>query len=390
MKNYTIIISCFLAAFLLSACQENGDDTRLQPGAEFIFYPTIQEMVMQTKAANNNFFEEGDEVEIIINQTSGSGVTTGPVTFIYQYGSDGVFRGNPDGYHFPADDSYITDLEIVWPTQAWKEQNTNHILTDQRELGNYRKSDWLNAASSIEGLMPAEAPVPVEFAHQHSVLEFQLVGQTINDLDIRSLVIELNAGGEETAYWAYCGNANGRAELMLEAGTAIVVDTDNYLFGRAEIADKNNNLVSCNIIMPRTNILLKSGYKYLITLSSSGYDINGILTLGGWYSASSDSGIGIPLTPPTQDQHGNYLIHTPAELISLSYLIRHYTDNTTVQWHQQTYILVDNLVFTESDIEHWVSIPRQDFTGRFLLNENVVETISYVINGVVSALNLFE
>ena len=89
--------------------------------------------------------------------------------------------------------------------------------------------------------------------------------------------------------------------------------------------------------------------------------MNAYVYLSGFLEA--EEGIGIPFQQPTPDMDGNFLINTPNQLISLSYLMRNYNDGTTFVWSTRTYIISDALTMSADDVAKYLPIPRSLFTG---------------------------
>lgn len=276
-------------------------------------------------------------------------------TFVYKYGADGIFRGSPSGYFFPLDNTYIDELTAIWPREAIRQQG---LVTDQRELDAYRLSDQLIAVASTVGIMPTDAPVPLTFVRETTLLEFQLAGQNVAGLAIQSLILELELDRTTpTAFWAYCGNENGHAQLILPAGTSIQA-SDGYMIGRIHGSDG----ADYTIIMEATDVTLLAGTKYVMTLTPRGYDLLGSVGIGGWIQ-ETESGIAIPFVQPVPNTDGDYLVQTAAQLITMSYLIRHYTNGTTIAWPTMRYILSEDLDLTDEEAQQYIPIPKSLFTG---------------------------
>ncbi|MCD8031621.1 MAG: hypothetical protein LUF85_12590 [Bacteroides sp.] len=300
-------------------------------------------------------------------------------TYIYEYGADGIFRGKPSGYFFPLDNTYIDELTAIWPREAIRQQG---LVTDQRELDAYRLSDQLIAVASTVGIMPTDAPVPLTFVRETTLLEFQLAGRNVAGLGIVSLILELELDGSTpTAFWAYCGNENGHAQLILPAGTAIEAP-DGYMIGRIRGSDG----ADYTIIMEATDITLQAGTKYVITLTPRGYDMLGSVGIGGWIQ-EIESGIAIPFVQPVPNTDGDYLVQTAAQLITMSYLIRHYTDGTTIQWPDKRYILSEDLDLTDEEAQQYIPVPASLFNGKVTQDGEEVTSIIY---GDGQVLELFD
>ncbi len=375
--------SIYAAAFLLGLVSFTGctnDDgkavTTDETGrGELIFMPYVEANSAATRDLGNTFFSEGYEIDVTLKSNAINGTSQ---TFVYKYGADGIFRGSPEGYFFPLDNTYINELTAIWPREAIRQQG---VITDQRELDAYRLSDQLIAVASTVGIMPTDAPVPLTFVRETTLLEFQLAGQNVAGLAIQSLILELELGGSTpTAFRAYCGNENGHAELILPAGTSIVAP-DGYMIGRIRGSDG----ADYTIIMEATNVTFQAGTKYVITLTPRGYDLLGSVSIGGWIQ-EIESGIAIPFVQPVPNTEGDYLVRTAAQLVTMSYLIRHYTNGTTIDWPTMRYILAEDLTITPEEAVQYIGIPAS-------LNVEVTqggESVTFVTDTNGDILQLFD
>lgn len=365
MKNIKYILSVIFAALILSACsKEEGINTSSDD--ELTFSATVQDIAgIGKQSIGQDFFAVGQSIDVSI-LSSKSGATT--QSFVYTYGSDGIFRGNP-GYRFPLDDTYISHLTAVWPSGAIRTQG---MITDQRTAENYQLADWISAtaATTADGIMPTSAPVPLTFTRENTMLDFELVGQNSEGVDIQSLVIEVHTGDQAQAYWAYCENPNGHAQLILEAGSKLL-SPDNYLIGRL----KANPDTDYTIIFPQTDIVLDAGKRYLVTLTPQGYHMYLYAMIGGW--DQGEDGIGIPFQQPTPDVNGEFAIETPLQLITMSYLVRHYNDAQTFSWGTRTYNIDNGFAITAADAAEYIPIPKSLFSGQVTYNGNPIDTLRY-------------
>lgn len=289
---------------------------------------------------------------------------------LYIYGTDGIFTGNPP-YEFNLDDTYISTLSAVWPADA---PPTGAFEPDQRDEEAYRRADWLVASASASGIMATNIPVPLQFRHNNCLLEFELAGQNVDGLEITELLIELEIDGVPTACWAYCGNENGRASLLLKDGT-MLSSKPGELIGTIPGADGDRY----TIILPVMDIPLEAGKRYLVTLTPQGYDMDIFVFIGTFESASGEreTGIAVPFHLPDQGEEGDYIIRTPIQLVTASYVVRHYTDGRTPDFPGATYILTDDFQMTPEAAELYIPIPRSLFTGQFILNGQVIDSLPY-------------
>ncbi len=100
------------------------------------------------------------------------------------------------------------------------------------------------------------------------------------------------------------------------------------------------------------------------------------------------TGIGVPFHQPEEGDNGDYVIQTAVQLITMSYVVRHYTDGSTIQWPTLTYTLADDFEMTAEYADLYIPIDREiyGFTGKVIYQEKEIESIPYG-NGEV--LNLF-
>ncbi|MCD7915169.1 MAG: fimbrillin family protein [Tannerellaceae bacterium] len=383
MKYYQYIIrfTAVAISFVLFACGE-GEEDQVLPGTtsgELAFSVTMEDLVdVTTKGEANTFFKTGDQLKVTL-RSSQSGAAEETLTYVYQ--DDGVFRGNPP-YYFPLDDSYILTLEAEWPINAI---NTGGFIADQREEENYREADWLLATASVSGVMATDVPVPLHFNHNNCLLEFELAGQNAQGMAIEELILDLRVDGQETACYAYCQNENGRASLLLKDGTQLVSEA-NQIIGSLKVQDNSSRY---SILLDTVDMTLEAGKRYLVTLVSQGYNTDMYVFLGTFYQGTGETedGIGVPFHLPDEGEMGDYIIHTPVQLITVSYVIRHYTDGSTIQWPTLTYTLADDFEMTAEYAELYIPIPADTFTGTIIYQGSPVTELPY--NGT-ETLQLFE
>ncbi|MCD8167053.1 MAG: hypothetical protein LUE93_13640, partial [Bacteroides sp.] len=355
-----------LALLLLFSCSEKETAGTESTYGELTLSSYIDERNSASERGyGDTFFRTNDEIRVTIQSDNPTG---GQGTYPYFYGEDGIFRGNP-AYRFSPDDTPVTTLQAVWPADA---SNDGHFIDDQREFDNHRRGDWLVATASTSGIMPTNIPVPLTFNHNNALLEFELVGQNSQGLNIEELLIELEVGDEPIACWAYCGNDNGRASLIVPAGTRFS-SSAGYLIGTIYAGSSSSRYT---IIMPQVDYDLQAGMKYLVSLTPRGYNLEVYIRIGGW-NDDLDAGIGIPLYHPTEEDNGDYIVRTGAQLITMSYLMRHYYDGTTIAWPTLTYTIESTLELTEEEAALYIPIPRSLFTGTILYNGESVTSIPY-------------
>ena len=374
-----IISIGFACAALLAGTGCQQDDS-MGTSRELSFAPVVEDLQTVTRSDGNDFFEAGFAIDVNITTT-----VQAEQTYNYVYGTAGTFEGNPP-FRFTMDDDYITTLEAVWP--AGTDENTAFI-TDQRLYENFRRADRLKATGVLQGVMPTDAPVPLYFERQNTMLEFELAGQNTVGLIIKSLLIELQSpSGEPTAYWAYCDTSedgNGHAQLILPPNTVIEAE-EGYLIGTLTVVPDDHY----TIIFPATSVTLEAGKRYLCTLTPQGYPMNIYATIGGWNSAGDEEGIGIPFQQPTQDVNGSFRIDTPQQLITMSYLIRHYDDGTTFDWSTRTYVLADDLgsIMNSDFASKYKPLSQAEYPGVKIVDTND-EPVTEITYGEDQVLPLF-
>lgn len=379
MKKIAIISFALAGLTLFGSCSKDKEQGFTEK--ELTFAPVVDQMESpETKSDGNNFFETGYQIDINITTAA---KPTAP--FVYTYNkSDGIFRGNPP-FRFTLDDDYITTLEAVWPAGY---NPAAPFITDQRLLENFRKADRLKATGTLTGVMPTNAPVPLHFERQNTMLEFELAGQNTEGLRIKSLLIELqNPAGQAQAYWAYCGTDNGNAQLILPPNTRILAQ-EGYLIGTLTVVPDDNY----TIIFPLTDITLEAGKRYLVTLTPQGYPMNIYCFVGEW-NEDPNTGVGIPFQQPTPDVNGTFRIDTPQQLITMSYLIRHYTDGTTFDWPTRTYVISDGLaaLMTPELAARYVPIPSAIYPDvKVVDTQEPAQPVATITYGTGQSLALFQ
>lgn len=356
MKKNNYIMLAIALSMSLNGCQkEEHTIDRNGSKAELLLAPEVEgNGTGRTRAVGDDFFVQGDAIMVELTTNKGGAAQT----YNYVYGSDRIFRGSPAAYHFPLDDTYITDLTAKWPGDTERAQG---LVTDQRLLADYKSADWMTGAksSSVEGIMATDAPVPLVFTRENVLLDFELVGQNTTGLNIEELLIELQttAEGGARAFWAYCGNPNGHAELIMEAGSRIL-SSENYLIGRIRVEGQSNDYT---IIFPQTDITLQAGHRYLITLTPQGYFMEAFVTIVSF--EEGDGGIGIPFPQPVPDGNGNFVLSNPLQLVALAYLVRNYDDGRSFVWSQRNYIIADGFTMTPEAAARYIPISTSIFSG---------------------------
>ncbi|MCC8020247.1 MAG: fimbrillin family protein [Rikenellaceae bacterium] len=318
-----------------------------------------------SRAVGDEFFGSGYEIDVHL-ETS---YNTATQSFVYTYQGNNIFSSTSP-FYFATDDTYITELTAIWPRQSVRDQG---LLTDQREFENFRLADWLTAEATSLNVMPTDAAVPLNFERDNVLVEFEIAGQNAEGIDIKELIIEIEVEDTPTAFWAYCGDENGHAQILLDKTTSLRSD-ESYLIGRMKVTDN----YEYTIIFPAVDIDLVPGHRYLVTLTAQGYDIDAYVFIGGWVQPG-EYGIGIPFAPPEPTEDDDFIISQPYQLISMSYLIRHYPNPDTFVWTERTYVVSDSLIMPDDLAEQYIPIPRGDFNG------SIVDESGYPIETVPTA-----
>lgn len=408
IPNYILATIC--AGALSTACQqeEYTPSSNDNPKELLLSSESISDRIEANVRANGNTFFS-DKYKLIKLFITPSGTGSKEVEKIYTY-TNRIFKGNDDAnkYYFQMNDAYISKLVAKWPSErgtgddsAIGADGTVSIPTDQRSLDNYRKADWLtasveNSSNTIEGIMPTDAPVPLHFTRNNARLEFEIQGQNAYGQSITSLILELQLAGSNgttkaTAFWAYPNEETGHAEVILPGGSKLTTPRANYMIGRIAVAGKKN--YTGTVIMPdQLNIDLKANTSYLVTLTPRGDNLIASITIGGF--GQDEEGIGMPFQLPTPDPKGVYEINNAAQLMTLSYILREYKVGSTstsesefdqkvsaIEWHEQTYKLVSDIVISEDLIWKPVTKDSELSESNFDLNGFTItqksETISF-------------
>ncbi|MCD8101372.1 MAG: fimbrillin family protein [Alistipes sp.] len=315
-----------------------------------------------SRTVGDEFFAAGYLIDVSLS-TSYNATTQ---KFVYEYNKNNIFTSSSP-FYFATDDTYITELTAIWPQQSVRDQG---LVTDQRELENFRLADWLTAEATSLKIMPTDAAVPLNFERDNVLVEFEIAGQNAEGIDIKELIIEIDVNNTPTAFWAYCGDENGHAQILLDGTTSLRSD-ESYLIGRMKVTDN----YEYTIIFPAVDIDLEPGHRYLVTLTAQGYDIDAFVYIGGWVQPE-EYGIGIPFAPPEPTEYDDFIITQPYQLVSMSYLIRHYPNPDTFTWTARTYMISDSLILPDDIAEQYRPIPRSDFNGK-IVNESgdEIETV---------------
>lgn len=358
VKSFIYIVAAIAGMSLFTACQ--SDDTSIAEAneKELTLYPTVSNMGQQilTRAAANNFFKSGDEVTVKVTTNRLSGNKS---SHTYSYDATGTFSGINNPFRFKLDNTYITQLVASWPTDAIR---TEGIITDQRKFEEYRKADWLSAEAKTTNILPTAEPVPLLFEHEQSRLTFRVAGQNAYGIDIKDLIVELDAvleegkGAEKAAFRAHC-KADGTAELILPAGTKIAPDGtegSRSLIGLVTLDSRDEAVKDYrgSIYIPgNTNITLKKNTDYLVTLTPQGYDLYAQITINGFSQGEGYVGIPIQMPKKMEGEEEHYSIDTPLQLVTLSLLLQGYIKSEEAvagEWNTYTYTLKEGLVMTEN------------------------------------------
>lgn len=360
MKTYinpTLLSVCLL----LSACGESNEPGNLPEdgkGTALSIVPTVEDATATPLTrATKMFFNDYDEISVNIKTTRDAAGTD--YTYIY---NEGTFSGKDNkGFFFSLDNTAISELTATWPSAASKEKTG--IVLDQRKDKDFQQADELQAEVKACNIMPTAAPLPLIFKHMQSRLTFKMAGQNANGLNIEKLILELEyhvsgEGDSEVtkpgAFWAHCSNNYEYAELILPAGTTISADKvanttvnseGRYMIGEATISG-TTNYTGGIWLASDTEVTLKAGYEYIVTLTPEGYNLVANFEIHGF---SQDEGyIGIPIQMPTLKEGTTYSIDNCTQLVTLSQILAgNIKDASAKTWKGYSYILKSGLQLTK-------------------------------------------
>lgn len=355
------------------ACGCSNDREQIYGDGELRIQPRVAEPEYGgnvTRAVEDEFFVVGNEIEVTIKTSK----ATQAKKYGYTFRPGGFFKGNP-GFRFSVDDTYIEELTAVWPAEAVQYEE---FISDQRELEDFRLADWLKS-DPVKGLMPTDEPLPLTFRHQNALLDFELAGQNVAGVNIESLVLGImldENSDDETACWAFCGNSDGHASLVLPGGTRLYTDDENgYKIGVIKIS--NQPLNQFVVLKSEKKITLKAGERYVVTLVPRGDDIYAYVAIKGWIS-EVEQGIVVPFQKPVPAEDDTYVINNQAQLLTLSYLTRNYTNPAhDVDWYNMTYIISDSFELSEEYAGKYIPIIESLFGGRIIAGGDEVTKLPY-------------
>lgn len=351
--TYTIMVAA--GVFVLAACQ-NDNDTQVTDNEVLLsFVPTVEDMgtkVITRTSGGNDFFTNDDKITVTVEDSRGGASNN----YIFN-GSEGKFTG---GVRFKLDNTYFPKIIALWPTE---EERNKGIITDQRKAEDFKKSDRLKAQASTDNIMPTAASIPLQFTHEQSKITFRLAGQNANGLDIKELILELQAdlnydgtgtpNPVATAFWAYCESADGNAELILPPDIILKpkVASEPYNIGLVTIKSTNPNVENYRgsiYLDSSTNLTLEANKDYVVTLTPSGANWYAVISISEF--GQNEGYVGIPVQLPEPVSTGNYNINTVTQLITVSYLLQGTTINlpgaTGISWTSCHYVIADNLKMT--------------------------------------------
>ncbi|MCD8073009.1 MAG: fimbrillin family protein, partial [Alistipes sp.] len=146
-----LLYICTAAVIFLACSSDEGENSYGLKKGELAFAGSVGNRTDGTvsRAGADDFFQSGYMIDVTLTTNYNSTAQN----FEYEYQSGGIFRGSP-AFYFSLDDSYITDLVAIWPSEEIRSEG---LITDQRELENFRKADWLTAEASSQNIMPTAA-----------------------------------------------------------------------------------------------------------------------------------------------------------------------------------------------------------------------------------------
>lgn len=352
--TYTIMVAA--GVFFLAACQNDNDTQMTDNEVLLSFVPTVEDMgtkVITRTSGDDVFFADNDKITVTMED---SRIGASSNNYIFN-GSEGKFTGD---VRFKLDNTYFPKIIALWPTE---EERNKGIITDQRKAEDFKKADRLKAQASTDNIMPTAASIPLRFTHEQSKITFRLAGQNANGLDIKELILELQAdlnyngtgtpNPVATAFWAYCESADGNAELILPPGIILKpkVTDKPYNIGLVTIKSKNsavNDYRGSIYLDSSTNLTLEANKDYVVTLTPSGANWNAVISISEF--GQNEGYVGIPVQLPELVSTGNYNINTVTQLITVSYLLQGTTINlpeaTGITWGSCNYTIADGLKMT--------------------------------------------
>lgn len=384
MKAKYIILN-LLVFLLLAACQtDEKENSRSRATGELTIFPVVNDEI--TRSTDFEFFGPGSGAEIDLIVSDSRGDTHEHVYWFDDEEHVHIFRSDAP-YYFPLDDTYIKELTAVWPREEVREFGVPY---DQRNSSDFRNADWLISELPFS-IMPTESQVMLHFERENSKLHFQLTGQNALGLDITELTIELcdnNRQPLDTAFKAYCDPTTGIAQIVISPGTRLYA-VPGGMIGALKV----NNLYYYTMIFPDgVDLETEPKTRYMVTLTPNGYNMTMEVTIEEFQS-NTNPGIGIPFQKPSSVD-GSYMINNAVQLVTLGYLVRHYSEDTGgVDWRTQTYFVSEDVAGTITDdlaaAYIPISVDRDGFTGNIYW-EDTTNTVDNIPYGDGNVLEIFE
>lgn len=333
MKVKSLIYALLIigGALSLGSCSNDASDPiPVAEGQPLIIFPSVAGMEeVKVRSTNIPFFENGNDITVNIKTNRAGSVST-PYTYTYNNGTFAE-KESEKGFYFTADQTFISELEAYWPSY----ENRGAVITDQRDLEQFKLANRLTAHVEEANIMPTAEPVPLVFEHEQSKITFRLAGQNANGLIIKSLLFELKdvvleEGGQpqSVGFWAYCeGTGTLNAEVIVPAGVQFGPNIDDG--GRMKIGlvmvgaegSSTSNYEGVMYVPNSTDIVLKKNHDYLVTLTPEGYDLNAVITVVSFPQPDGDH-VGVPFQLPVLNATtGHYDITTIAQLVTVSWLL---------------------------------------------------------------------
>ena len=130
------------------------------------------------------------------------------------------------------------------------------------------------------------------------------------------------------------------------------------MIGTMTVAGSGDNYT---IIFPEMDVELQAGTRYLATLTPRGFYMDIFISISGFNQG--DGGAAVPFAPPVPDNTGTFHISTGVQLVTMSYLMRHYEHGGTFDWLSRNYILDDGLTVDGNIASRYIPIPKEQFSG---------------------------
>lgn len=357
MKIKSLIYSLLIFGGVVSlgSCQNDvNDPLPVGEGQQLTLLPSVADRnKVEVRAAGNiPFFENGNDITVQVKTSrTGSDFVSYPYTY-----NNGTFaeKAQGQGFFFPADQTFISELKAFWPSF----ENRGAVITDQRDLDQFKLANRLTAHVTEANIMPTADPVPLVFQHEQSKITFRLAGQNASGLIIKSLLFELEnvdlddgQGERQVGFWAYCeGTGTLNAEVIVPAGVVFgpgINDGKRMEIGLVKVGAEgttDNDYEGIMYIPNSTHIKLQKNHDYLVTLTPEGYDLMATISIAGFPQPDGDH-VGVPFQLPVlNEETERYEISTIAQLVTVSWLLTgDLNGELQSDWSTRTFDIVNDI-----------------------------------------------